>query len=368
MLYVSKSGDDSTGTVDRMDLPYLTIGAALADASATDTVLVMPGSYAENVTVPSQVTLQGINSDWVVITQTQTLLAETIVTLRSASIVRDIQVSAAISVDAQIHICFSVTGTDNNLASIVNCRTTASSVGGTSGVMSVYDDSTGTTVDGSYLIDGCILMSSGRRGYFKEGAGTSKVRNTLFYTAGTNDSLCDIAAGTAEILNCNFIGGRFSILVGTAGNVFFSGGTFQTTSVGGAGRLRPLDQSQAQPLTTDHESGGIGLAVLGTTLATVNIQQTFNKSLVLFSCNINNGAVGIGADREVVFRLFKDGTEWDSGWRHNCHLEGDDEDITVNCWWIYEEDAEFDTCDLTVNATSDGSHVTASERRLVVST
>lgn len=49
-LHVMKSGNDATGARHRLDLPYLTIAAALADAVAGDRVYVWPGTYSEAIT------------------------------------------------------------------------------------------------------------------------------------------------------------------------------------------------------------------------------------------------------------------------------------------------------------------------------
>jgi len=48
-LFVMKNGDDSTGTRQRLDLPFLTIEAALNAASNADTVIVYPGTYTTDV-------------------------------------------------------------------------------------------------------------------------------------------------------------------------------------------------------------------------------------------------------------------------------------------------------------------------------
>ena len=59
------NGNDGTGTSDRQDLPFLTVGAALAAASSGDLVEVGPGTYTEQgLTVPSGVLLRG--SGWTV--------------------------------------------------------------------------------------------------------------------------------------------------------------------------------------------------------------------------------------------------------------------------------------------------------------
>ena len=54
-------GNDATGTVNRQDLPFLTIMAALAIATPTTTVVVRPGTYDENVVMPARVTMVGVS-------------------------------------------------------------------------------------------------------------------------------------------------------------------------------------------------------------------------------------------------------------------------------------------------------------------
>lgn len=56
--WVDSAGNDGTAAVDRIDLPWLTIGAALTAAASGDVVMVRPGTYAESgLTVPAGVAL-----------------------------------------------------------------------------------------------------------------------------------------------------------------------------------------------------------------------------------------------------------------------------------------------------------------------
>jgi len=61
-IYVDAvNGVDASGASGKADLPFLTIGAALAVASAGDTVQVLPGTYAESgLTIPASVSLVGV--------------------------------------------------------------------------------------------------------------------------------------------------------------------------------------------------------------------------------------------------------------------------------------------------------------------
>lgn len=56
-VFVSKDGNDGTGLRERLDLPFLTIQAAITAASAGDTVVVHPGTYVEPITLKDGVDL-----------------------------------------------------------------------------------------------------------------------------------------------------------------------------------------------------------------------------------------------------------------------------------------------------------------------
>lgn len=54
-LIVAKNGNDTTGTRNDWELPYLTIAAAISDASNGDTIIVMPGTYNEDLVILKQI-------------------------------------------------------------------------------------------------------------------------------------------------------------------------------------------------------------------------------------------------------------------------------------------------------------------------
>ena len=62
-VWVSKSGNDSTGAVDRFDLPFLTVNAAEDAASSGDTIIVLPGDYSAESSLSGKddVTYQGLD-------------------------------------------------------------------------------------------------------------------------------------------------------------------------------------------------------------------------------------------------------------------------------------------------------------------
>tara|TARA_R110000824_G_scaffold55257_14_gene152367 strand:- start:2437 stop:4116 length:1680 start_codon:yes stop_codon:yes gene_type:complete len=63
LLWVDISGSDTTGTRERFDKPYASIGGALSSASAGDVVVVRPGIYEEVITMVSGVSVTGMGRD-----------------------------------------------------------------------------------------------------------------------------------------------------------------------------------------------------------------------------------------------------------------------------------------------------------------
>ncbi|MFP4459944.1 MAG: hypothetical protein ACLFSQ_10200, partial [Candidatus Zixiibacteriota bacterium] len=58
VIFVAKNGDDAIADGSHQ-LPYLTIGAATADASGGEAIVVAPGTYSENVTLPANCNFYG---------------------------------------------------------------------------------------------------------------------------------------------------------------------------------------------------------------------------------------------------------------------------------------------------------------------
>ena len=97
VIWVSPAGNDGTGTTGRLDLPFLTIGAALAVAVSGDLVYVLPGTYDETgLVLPTGVTLAGIDRLRCVISST-VLTASTVVTMGDSSSLENLTIEAGTS-------------------------------------------------------------------------------------------------------------------------------------------------------------------------------------------------------------------------------------------------------------------------------
>lgn len=59
VIFVTPTGSDVTGQKNRPDLPFATIGRAMSLAASGETIIIGPGTYAENVVIPA--TLSSLN-------------------------------------------------------------------------------------------------------------------------------------------------------------------------------------------------------------------------------------------------------------------------------------------------------------------
>ena len=64
IIYVAKNGNNATGTVNRLDLPYLTVLAAAAAASAGTTIVVFPGEYLETGNIVLETGVSYVFREW----------------------------------------------------------------------------------------------------------------------------------------------------------------------------------------------------------------------------------------------------------------------------------------------------------------
>ena len=90
MVFVDVSyGNNTLATSDPTRYPFLTIGSALNNVSAGQTVFVRPGTYNEKITMPAGVALRGANTQTVTVQQLNTTSNTTLLTMGSNCRVED---------------------------------------------------------------------------------------------------------------------------------------------------------------------------------------------------------------------------------------------------------------------------------------
>lgn len=83
-------GDDIVAAADKYAKLFLTITAALSNATSGQTVFVRPGTYNEKLTIPTGVALRGANTQTVIVQQLNTTSNTTLLTMGSNCRVEDI--------------------------------------------------------------------------------------------------------------------------------------------------------------------------------------------------------------------------------------------------------------------------------------
>ena len=89
-------------TASRGGLPFLTITAALAAALAGDVVWVLPGTYAESISVPANVSVDGLDRRRCIIDRTAIGVATDIVTLAAGSRISNMMIAGSTAAAVQL--------------------------------------------------------------------------------------------------------------------------------------------------------------------------------------------------------------------------------------------------------------------------
>ncbi len=233
VLWVSKSGNNSTGARGRFDLPYLTVGAAQTAASSGDTIIVLPGDYSAETTLGGKdgVTYQGLDGAIL-----PAFNVTTAITIKGRGLCQSLTCNNAGAVIdmPEMDTVASISCFDGGTLTAGNAGTSISCFGGT-----LTAGNAGTSI----FCDGGTLTAGN--------AGTSISCGGGILTAGNAGTFISCGGG---ILTAGNVGTSISCFGGTltAGNA----GTFISCE-GGIVTIRNADQSHN-----------------GTTFAPINLQSS----------------------------------------------------------------------------------------------
>lgn len=205
----SVNGNDSIAQINRPNLPYLTVGAALSTSTSGDTVMVRPGTYLEeNLNIPTNVSLIS-EGGWQVtrLGKTPSLAADDVVILNQDSYING----------------FSINVPEGTFSGIY-----APNSGGTNGAYNITfygNASTGSTGIGLYKTGGGKIIGAEIR---CEGAGM--------------DSLMKVDSGVLAIESTHVPNAA-----GTINNVLY----VTTDGSGGAGRAQMVGFNSGNPNVTN---------------------------------------------------------------------------------------------------------------------
>jgi hypothetical protein len=196
-------GNDVSGTANPYVYPFLTISAALSNASSGQTVFVRPGTYTESITMPAGVALRGANTQTVTVTRTNVTSNVTLLTMGSNCRVEDMTFTLT-------SLCnVNLTGVDwpSGTPIVSKLRTAVVNVvsGGTGsntivGMLSA--GSSATTYNAADATRGCTVSvdasSSGPiRGLYLTGSNWFSSRDTNYNIRGTGSNIVGVETTNA---------------------------------------------------------------------------------------------------------------------------------------------------------------------------
>lgn len=91
IIYVTKTGDDSTGD-GSLSSPFLTIGASILAATPGDEISIGDGTYNENITINKSLTIRSTSGDKTLVTITSSVVTVSISNSTNNVVVRDITI------------------------------------------------------------------------------------------------------------------------------------------------------------------------------------------------------------------------------------------------------------------------------------
>lgn len=222
-------GNDVSGAASPYIFPFLTIGAALSNASAGQLVFVNPGTYNESLTVPANVSLNGAGAQAVVIQRLNVTSNTTLLTMGSNCRAENFtaNLSSASNVDligvdfpdgtvptAKLrNSIWTVTSTALGSNSILGCRSSGTSA---------------TTFASANMIQRSTLnvISSGggpTRGILVNGSNRFSVRDIVINARGTGTNIVGVETTNAGA----FFDSKTTTINGTTHDINRSAGNIQ---------------------------------------------------------------------------------------------------------------------------------------------
>jgi hypothetical protein len=227
-------GNDTTAALDKYSKPFLTIGAALSNASAGQLVLVNPGTYNESLTIPANVSVNGAGAQAVVIQQLNCTSNTTLLTMGSNCRVENFTANLSSSSNVNLTGVLFPQGTIPTAKLRNSIWTVTSTATGSNTILGCYSPGTSTLdffpanmIQRSTL--NVISSSAGNtRGVLIDNASRFAVRDIVVYARGSGSNIVGgevtDASGILEIKSCTF-GGVITSGAGVAYDINRSAGT-----------------------------------------------------------------------------------------------------------------------------------------------
>jgi hypothetical protein len=189
-------GNDLLAAAAPFSVPFLTITAALAAASAGQTVFIYPGTYNESIVVPAGVSIRGASTASTFIKKTNVTTNTTLVSVSSNSRIEDVTLQLSSNTDGITLIgvdCTSLASLDCKIRTYVLTVTHTGS--GATNIYGLRASIAGTTTPSSsnFSRAGTVNVSSSGtgvvRGILVSAAARLSTRDTNVFATGTGSNI-----------------------------------------------------------------------------------------------------------------------------------------------------------------------------------
>lgn len=315
-------GSDATGA--RSGLPFATITAALAAAQAGDCVWIMPGTYSESLTLPTNVSVRGISERAVTIQRLLVTADVDLVTMGEGSTLEEVTLRLT---SAEHHTLRGVVwpGTTSATAiwhdSTLYVENATAPLGGTSNVYGCVVVGTGIATDESVAIRAVEIHvhSAGggtKRAILVSGAATAHVHDFVLHVTSAGGAGSYIGAETTDataILRLNFgsSDGATADISRTAGTIDLGSVSLINANANGLGFTATLAAGLIPMVYADAGSTPSGTRYMRPGTATVASAEQFLRipGKTMIRSISARAATGPGADRTDTWTVRINGVD-----------------------------------------------------------
>jgi hypothetical protein len=322
-------GNDTLGAASPYIVPFLTITAALAEASSGEQVFVRAGTYNESIDIPAGVAVRGASTQTVKIQKLAVVASTTLVTLNNQSRIEDVTMNLSSSANVNL-VGISFVSTSDVIdaklrTAVLNVTSTASGGGNVYGVQSSSTSTTSATFSSSSAIRACTInvTASGTgavRGIIVDGPNRFIIRDTIVYATGAAINIRGVETTssanqgsyaelkTSTVYGLSTAGATGTDITRTAGTIVLNATDLVNATANGQG------------FSVKTEPTGIGYGVVGAignathyllpgAIPYASLSNTvcgipFAQKVIVFELTCS-AASALGVGESAVFNLYK---------------------------------------------------------------
>ena len=224
-------GNNTLATATPYSYPFSNITTALSSAQSGNCVYIYPGTYNETLTLPSNVSVRGINLQAVVIQQSGATGNTNLITMGTNSRLEDVTLSLSSTSNVNLTAVYFPAGTTINAklrTLVINTTSTATGANNIYGILS--NGSSSNTVSSFNAVQRSTInvTSSGSgvsRGILNSGSNYFSVRDATIFCTGSGSNLVGVetsnATGYTSVKTSTISGTTYDI-VRTAGTLLLN--------------------------------------------------------------------------------------------------------------------------------------------------